>query len=26
VAVHDADGSDTYLPLDHVAWAHPWGE
>ena len=26
VAVHDADGSDTYLPLDHVAWAHPWRE
>ncbi len=24
VAVRDADGSDTYLPLDHVAWAHPW--
>ena len=26
VTVHDADGSDTYLPLDHVAWAHPWRE
>jgi hypothetical protein len=26
VAVHDADGSDTYLPLDNVAWAHPWRE
>jgi hypothetical protein len=26
VAVHDADGSDTYLPLDHVAWAHPFRE
>jgi hypothetical protein len=26
VAVHDADGNDTYLPLDHVAWAHPWRE
>jgi hypothetical protein len=26
VAVRGADGSDTYLPLDHVAWAHPWRE
>jgi hypothetical protein len=26
VAVHDADGSDTYLPMDHVAWAHAWRE
>ena len=26
VVVRDADGGDTYLPLDHVAWAHPWRE
>jgi hypothetical protein len=26
VVVRDADGNDTYLPLDHVAWAHPWRE
>jgi hypothetical protein len=26
VVVSDADGGDTYLPLDHVAWAHPWRE
>ena len=24
--VRDGDGSDTYLPLDHVAWAHPFRE
>jgi hypothetical protein len=24
VVVRDGHGSDTYLPLDHVAWAHPW--
>jgi hypothetical protein len=26
VVVRDADGSDTYVPLGHVAWAHPWRE